>query len=66
MSTVIFNLVGVVTVKTIIDENTVLVKVVENLVCIVLFSRCEDIKFIVLRKVSEKFFSARTNIEHHF
>ena len=66
VGTVIFDFVGVVAVKTIRDENAVLVKVVKNLICIVLFSSCEYVKLIVLRKLSEEFFSGRSNVEHHF
>ena len=64
--TVVFNFVGIVTVKTIRDENTVFVEMIEDLVCIVLFTCCEDIELIVERKLSEEFFSGWTNVEHHF
>ena len=36
------------TVKTIVNEYTVLVEMVKDLVCIVLFTCCEDIELIVL------------------
>ena len=57
LSTIVINLVSVLSIEPIRNDRSILVKVVKNLISIVLLTRSEDIDLVVERQFGEEFFS---------